>query len=51
MKKILQMALLWLALALTGAVHAADFPAAKFLFESCKAESEDGDEFLHGGFS
>jgi Amt family ammonium transporter len=38
MKKLLQVALLWLTVALGGAAFAADFPGTKILFDSGKAE-------------
>ncbi len=38
MNKFVRHMLLWLALALGGAAHAADFPATKLLFDSGKAE-------------
>ncbi|HEY6087643.1 MAG TPA: ammonium transporter [Burkholderiaceae bacterium] len=38
MNRLFQTALLWLALALAGVTHAADFPGTKVLFETGKAE-------------
>ena len=38
MKKLIRMAMLWVALAFASVAHAADFPAAKILFESGKAD-------------
>jgi ammonium transporter, Amt family len=38
MKKLLQLLLLWLAVAVSGAAFAADFPGNKVLFESGKAD-------------
>jgi ammonium transporter, Amt family len=38
MKKLIQLILVWAALGLLGLAHAADFPAAKVLFETGKAD-------------